>query len=349
MKIHNIFKKSIKKDLVGGSLSQVIKNGDCVIKYYDGKDQRGYEKLRKEIKYLQDVPKEKKRFFPKVLNIQNKERLVSYSMPFYYKLRTISDLAFGRKHIENVWESLRKSLDLADKIFYSTSGIKTPRRYGKKVHLDRAKQALNFFRNSQDYKELVNKKELVLNGEKLKNISVLINKLKEDKKSLRLLSPKKLTFFHGNFHTDNILINEKKIIFSDPRGEKIGSENYDKAKMFAHFFIEYDAIHIGKFRFEKSANSFNIWIRGRRVSGRYLYLQKKFLEYEFKRHVNNQEYFRKMLLIGAIHALSFSTYHARKNNPNKKRVIIYYLGAVKMLNDFYNNRNIAPIYRAFKN
>jgi hypothetical protein len=342
--------KKIRKILLtGGSLSTIIRRGNYVVKYYNGSYSRGYEKLRKEIKYLNKLPTDIKPLFPKLISVEEKEGYLGYTMPFYHDFYTISDLIFSERNIEDIWKIFLRSLKLADKLFYSSKIKKVPKNYIKKTHFSRIKSSLDFFNNSIDYKEILAKKEIILNGERLINLPFIISMLKRNKEWRDFLTPKKLTLFHGNFHTDNILVNKQKTLFIDPRGEYFGSEEYDKAKMFIHFFLEYDEIHSNKFNLFKNKNIFRISMKDKRIQKRYFILQKKFIQHESKQWKNKKEFMLKIASIGAIHALSFASYHARKKNPNKKRVLAYYLGATKMFNNLIDPSKLNLKERAFNN
>jgi len=331
--------KTSNQYMKGGSLSTIIRNGDVVIKFYNGHYLRGYLKLKKEVEYLKNIPKSLKKYFPKVLEVVNEKNLFALSVKNYSNMKSISELSMGHKNIKDIWAILRKILNFMNKKLYLLKEKKITRDYLRITQFQRVENAIEELSNIPDYKELIITKEVTLNGKNMVNAPNLLKQLSEDKNVQEILKPKKLTYFHGNFHLANILTDFEDFVFIDPRGEVYGTKDYDISKMLCHLYVRYDEIHENLFRLKrKGKKAYILNLLDKRIKKRLDYLQKNLINKEFPKLTKKCE--NKLLLLMGFHAISFSSYHARKRKPNKKRSIAYYLCGVKLLNDYVNNNGI---------
>jgi len=327
--------------LKGGSLAEVFVQGDVVVKTYSGHFQRGYEKLRKEARYLQSLPKNIQSNFPRVLWLEDTKTKFSYAMPYYKNLPSLRDLAFGRTKIAKIWGVLKNVLDFCDVEMYTKNKRKTPRAYLVRTHFRRVETALDILSSMVSYSSTVSSHNIILNGEKLRNTCELLQLIKKDKNIQHLLTPEAMTLFHGNFHIANILSEGRDFMLIDPRGEISGAKDYDISKMFCHFYMRYDEIFEDLFTLKTiNETEFQLEMKDYFLKKRYDFLQRAFIRYELSKVTNKKQWVQKILLLSGFHAISLSSYHARKKNSDKKRVLAYYLSGVKLLNDGLNGHTI---------
>lgn len=328
-------------NLKGGSLCRLILRKNKVIKYYKGSDPRGIEKLEKEIKYLQTLPEELEEYFPRVIDTWHAKNYVAYSMP-YYNMKSLSKhLLGGTLDEESVWCILRKVLDFMERNVYSRDVTRSiPNNYLQQTHFNRVRTSLNILKSIFVYSNIVQAKELTLNGQTLENPNKLLHSVENDQELVDIIRPDKLSFFHGNLHLDNILADSEKFILIDPRGELRGTQDYDDAKLFKTLHSRYDEVHYGLFELLKSGSDFNLKFTHPHIGRKYDFLFDKFLEYKFDKCENKDRQIYKMLLLESFHMLSLASYHARKIRCNKSAVISFYLIGLKILNDCVNNKPV---------
>lgn len=227
----------------GGSLSKVFRYNDIVIKMYDGTDDRGYVKLKKEAEYLNKLPANIKQFFPQVLDIVESTSIFAFSINYYQNLQSLTNICFENGNIDRIWEILKLILDFCGKEMYSKTSGKLMDEQIYETQFARAKRSIEILKCIPQYERLISSIELKLNGEKLTNASALIDTLEKDPRTFELFESDKLTLFHGNFHLDNILTDLEDFILIDPRGDLLGYRDYDVSKMFCHLYMRYDEIH----------------------------------------------------------------------------------------------------------
>jgi hypothetical protein len=328
-----LLKNKRKKEFKGGSLSKIYLCDDYIIKSYKGKDPRGIEKLKKEAIYLENLPKELRHYFPKILEKLNDKNSFSLLLS-YHTIPSITDQLLDKKINKiQIWKDIEKVTLFMKENLYTQKKTTLKKNYLKKAYFNRLNSALKILEKDEYYKDIL-KSNTFLNGDELTNIYSLIELLKKDKKLVNLMNPKYLTLFHGNFHTANILADKNEFILIDPRGETIGSVDYDESKMICHLITRYDEVHEDYFSLNKSKNKISIELTKESIGRRYAYLQDKYIDKIPKNKL------RKLLLLAGFHAISFSSYHARKEKPNKKRVLYYYLAGLKLINDIVLGKQI---------
>jgi len=338
-------KKTIKKfinegrERKGGSLSCIYSYGNKIIKFYKGNDNRGFEKIRNEIAYLDAVPINLKEYFPQVLDVLDSREIIAFLTVNYKKMETLTNmLLVHNEDVKLVWKILKNVLDFMDHSIYTRKRCKASKSYLEKSQFIRVESALEILSGKMHGEQLVNTKFLYLNGEKLINMTALLQRIRKDKKILKIMQPSFLSYYHGNLHLANILSDQEKFILIDPRGETIGSSDYDNAKMLCHLYIRYDEIHYGYFNLDKKGDSYNLNLTNLEIGKKFDFLQKHFIQH--KQIVSNKDWLKKMQLLMGFHAVSFASYHARQKTVNWKRVTAYYLSGIKLFNDYFNAKEI---------
>lgn len=324
-------------ELIGGSLSHIYSYGDKTIKFYKGTDDRGFEKIRNEIAYLKTVPQDLREYFPPVLEVLNSHDLLAFSMPSYKKMKTLTDMILiHNEDVKLVWKILKDVLYFMDHSIYTRKQCSVDKNYLERSQFARVESALETLSKKACGKDLVTAEFLYLNGEKLINMTALLQRIREDKKALKAMQPLLLSYYHGNFHMANILSDKEKFILIDPRGETIGSSDYDDAKMLCHLYIRYDEIHYGHFNLSKTKDDYFLNLTDREIGKKFDFLQQQFIQYRLI--TSDENWLRRMQLLMGFHAVSFSSYHARKKDVNWEKVAAYYLSGIKLLNDYFNTK-----------
>lgn len=323
--------------LVGGSLSEIVKHGNEIFKYYSGKHDRGYEKLRREVTYLRALPAGVRERYPTIIDVVDTPQIYGYKIPYYAGMVSLSDQLFSERDVEVSWKSLLSILDFMEDSHYrymiTTDGTDS---YIDKIIHNRLTEAHDALRAIEPITSLLD------GGNKMHDVTIMPLDdiriaLRTDSFTNETLRPKHLHLFHGNFHMDNFLVNDESFMLIDPRGELLGSKLYDVCKLFVHMLIRYDEIHLDRFKLDKQSKE--VLLTDVRVGSRYDYMQQRYL----KKCIADlgEEYFTKsLLLVGGAHAVSFASYHARKPHPNYDRVNAYLTAGMLLLSAYIQDKTI---------
>lgn len=336
-------------ELTGGSLSHLTVKGDRVIKSYSGNDPRGFEKIEREIAFLQSLPRHLKRYFPEILEIKKTTAEISYTMPYYKNMNSISKhLLNGTLTEVSAFNILKDVLGFMESEIYSLNKSKSSLLYVHETQFRRVRKSLGILRKIHEFSDVVQAETVTLNNQTLANPSKLLDIIERRDGCISLLKPENLSLFHGNFHLDNILTDSKNFILIDPRGELQGSQDYDDAKLLTALHGRYDEVHYGLFGLDQNKLNYTLRFTNPEIGRKYDSLLKEWLGYKLaKMDSIGEEWLKKMLLMESFHMLSLSSYHARKSGYSKERVISFYLTGLKMLNDFMDNKMLEnyPLFR----
>lgn len=320
------------KTLIGGSLSHVLKRDLEVIKYYDGKHKRGFEKLRNEVEYIINLPKELTAVYPEIISVLDSPGYFEYRMPFY-EMKSLSFEIFHNPDVKASWEKLSNILNFMYESHYPllSTDVGVSDYIQNSIHT-RLSQSSDSLGDVHIYDDIL-RGVISMNGLQIMDIKDIMAHLISDEFTNVDLRPNSLNLFHGNFHTDNLLVDDESFRLIDPRGDQLGSELYDACKMFVHMLVRYDEIHADKFKFAKKSNVLDIELTDSDIGRRYSYIQNKLLKH-FE-NIYEEDFFKNsLLIIGGTHAVSFASYHARKENPSRERVSAYLSAGLYLLSAY---------------
>lgn len=316
--------------LLGGSLSSVVKLDREIFKYYSGEHLRGYEKLKREVDFITSLPATVRGLYPTITEITDTEELYGYKMLYYKDMRSLSDEVFSSCDIQSVWDKLLEIIDFMDGTHYAHgSSTEGTEQYIQKTIHDRLEQAHHAFDALEVFDDLISGGTRV-DGKPLLSLFEIRERMQTDRFTNKTLAPDKLHLFHGNFHMDNLLINDDSFMLIDPRGELQGTKLYDVCKLFVHMLVRYDEIHVGRFAINKSVDEIDVCLSDAGVGSRYNFIQKKCFE-KYRDEFGDEFFVKCLLVIGGTHAVSFASYHARKPNPDNDRVTAYLAAGMLLL------------------
>lgn len=343
--------ESKQKSVIGGSYANVE------IKKIIRKETKGVgkQKLIDEINWLKKLPPDIGRHFPQIKDYGISEEIVYLEQPFY-ELPSLRDLLFNQA-IDS-----KKALEILDKILhfmfekvYPRETKQPPEDYLDEFHFHRIWYRLNKTeRDAPIFKEIINAKKIVLNGETRINIPLLVSYLENNRNAINQLTPDFVSkFIHSDLHFENILVNldNEDFILVDPRGYKECDYYYDLGKLYHCVNGMYDFIHENRFSLDWGLETdriiATIEIPDSRIVRKYRKIKSGILEL-FKKYSHNSDYMKRIRFNEAMHFCSLMPFHLKYDNKEEK-AIAFYLTGVKLLNDFVSDYGEDFIYEDWIN
>lgn len=185
------------------------------------------------------------------------------------------------------------------------------------------------------FKKLNSKENICINGKKYPNLKKQFNEFViSDNAISELKNNQTDSFFHGDFHFENILINNSGTIkLVDPNGDINGLMSYDIGKLLHSIICKYSLIQENLYYIESKNNeNFNFRIKSSRLYNLFSDVLLKKIKKNFNERVMLQSYFACWC-----HMISLIVHHL---NNNEKQPVVFYLQAVLMGDKFlsmYNN------------
>ncbi len=328
-------------ELVGGSYA-TLKKKIIVRKEARGK---GVKKLRNEILWLKNIDEAHKPYFPTILNFQDSPDLVWFEMP-YYNLPNLRELIMvGEVGIDKTLLYLENILDFMFDNIYSKIIQKAPKDWIRKRCLNRINlRLLDTMRISPILDKFINAEYIILNGQKLRNLSGIVRDIAMRPKLIEALNPEYLRMVHGDLHFQNILIdinNDKgKFLLMDPRGEINGSDiYYDMGKLWHSFHGCYDFLHTDQFQLEwnEKDNNINVDLILENTGTLLVYDELNYrvpdLIQKYELICNDKLWKIKTLFSELTHFGSVMPFHV-ENDGKDQRSVSMYVTAVKLANEF---------------
>ena len=284
------------------------------------KKSRNTEKLKKEIKWYKNLPKNLKVISPRIIksSIGND----TYIQSEYYSYPPLSEIWLFSEVNEHVMQSMINKLFKILRLFQSYSKKVSIGDY-ESIYIDKTKQRLAAIKNN-DIKSLLLAESIVINGEKYQSWNFIKDKIFHKIKDLYNIDHNCL--IHGDFCLSNILYDLQSGLFKliDPRGSFGQNENgdikYDIAKLRHSICGDYDYIMADLFVIEKKSKNelqFTIFDKNRKNIKNYFdYILSK--EFDLK----------QIKLIEGLLFLSMIPLHS----DNAKRQLIMLARGIKLLN-----------------
>lgn len=201
-------------------------------------------KLIDEIDFIESIPSEFKKYFPRIVSRGSTENKAFYEME-HYNLPTLRRLILSGSISKDeilYWTDKITSISMA---FYNYKRIEEPKDYFDVMHFNRIKSRLAELRSKSDwFKENLNKDFVCVNGEKLLNIEKIIDKF-ENPDFLRRVKPEFVgRWSHSDLHFSNVLIDKENdsIVMIDPRGYDFCDYYYDYGKLWHSVNGKYELI-----------------------------------------------------------------------------------------------------------
>lgn len=338
-------------DLNGGSFARLSKKL-VVRKEAVGP---GADKLINELLWLKQFGRKYPDIFPMVISSEIEEEKVWYEMP-YFELPNIRKAILTFQISEDVVVHLvERILKFNFENLYSNLKGKPNPNWIKEAHYDRVYYRLfEVYNYSSDYKELISKQYLVINGKKYKNLIDCFCELLRIIDLENLLMPDYLRDIHGDLHFQNILFTEdlKSFVLADPRGEINGSDLfYDLGKLSHSINGKYDLLHTNQFELIVNSDGgiLNCELKpiNKEVFDIYESLKAKiFGLLEILPEVKSISLWReKMLFNECMHFCSVMTFHLNRYGDENRSMAMYLTGVI-LLNEFLENSSIQNLPKA---
>jgi thiamine kinase-like enzyme len=206
----------------------------------------------------------------------------------------------------------------------------------QKLYIKRVQTRLRELeRKNHFFKRINNREYIYINGKKYSNLKKQFNEfiIRENTLS-ELKNNQESSFFHGDFHFENILVDTSgSIKLIDPNGDTCGLISYDIGKLLHSIVCKYSLIQENLYHIEQqNSENFNFKVKSNHSYDLFCDILLKKIKKNFDKHVLLQSYFACWC-----HMISLIVHHL---NNNKKQPVAFYLQAVLMGDKFllmYNN------------
>ncbi|AUH74274.1 hypothetical protein [Legionella sainthelensi] len=211
------------------------------------KSSNNIEKLKSEILYYLFLPKELRSFFPKLVNYQ--KDYSTYKLQ-YIPYKSLEELILNQEisfaECKNILGDLIRLMDKFHKIKPSKMDITSVDVAN--FYIKKTKERIYDLGKINDFKNILSKSYLTINGIKYKNFSLIENSFSQLIQQ-HTAKHHSISIIHGDFCFSNILYSPTKqtIKLIDPRGSFIhegiyGHNLYDYAKLLHCVHSRYDFI-----------------------------------------------------------------------------------------------------------
>jgi len=232
-------------------INRIIKKGNIIRK----ETKTGRHKLINEINFIQNLPENIRKHFPKIIKYNINKKKAYYDME-YCSFPLFADLIFNQ--IISPQDSLRLLKIILDFVFnnlYKINVKETPVGFIESSYFNKIEQRVNSIKGRSDlFDKIVSAHYLIINRKRYKNFKIIINDFKQDAQFLSTIEPPVVASYHGDFKFDNILIdpNTGDFILIDPRGKTAAGHDQsdiieDMAKLFTSCHGYYDIFYRGLF------------------------------------------------------------------------------------------------------
>ena len=230
------------KELSGGSFAN-LRRTVLVLKKAE---KNGRDKLEKEIKWIKNLEEKVSYRFPAVIDSNVTTKEAWYTMPWYTKDSLRKKIITGVFDIPTVTKYMNPIMNFLWNDLYADVTKNPGIHWVNKKHFQRFYSRLINISGVHPFSKIIKLKEIVINGNVYKNLSILVDWLKEFNDKTNFFVPNVLKRIHGDLHFQNILIGKKPsdFLLADPRGDLEGLDiYYDMGKLWHSFNGKYDLIH----------------------------------------------------------------------------------------------------------
>ncbi len=286
------------------------------------------EKMLDESHWYQALPDSLKIFAPRMLAVHKEKATVAYELEFY-GYPSLADLyTFGDEGAP-LWNLIINRLLDIHAVF---------RRFNRKVsyrayydmYVTKTIERLQELEKVSYWRRIFRYDQLIVNGESLKNIGSLAERLPGLVRTLYKESPEDMAVIHGDLCLSNILcdVNNLLVKFIDPRGSFgtrsiYGDQKYDLAKLRHSFHGNYDFIIADLFSLKESGSSFDFKVH---TDLKHEEIAARFDQALCQRNINVGH----IALIEGLLFLSMIPLHAE--NPTRQKAM--YLTGIRILQPY---------------
>lgn len=220
--------------------------------YKEASDER-MVKLIDEYKFIESIPEEFKKYFPRIIFYGEKDNKAFYEME-HHELPTLRRLMLSNEIKENevlYWVDKITGVSLE---LYNKQVIPTPYDYFQVMHFDRLYSRVQEIRRKDEwFNNEFSKETVIINDKEYKGILGLV-KLFENDEFLDTVKPEFVgRWSHSDLHFSNVLIDRVNdtFIMIDPRGYNYCDYYYDYGKLWHSINGKYEMIAAGQFHIDE--------------------------------------------------------------------------------------------------
>lgn len=334
--------------LKGGSYAKLVR------KHIVRKEAKGLgkDKLKKEIDWLKNLPKNIAEYFPTVVDDYRDENTVWYDMPWYNNSTLRKNIITGVFDSNKSCEFLVNVFDVMFEKLYSQVIDSNPSEtWLLEKYIFRVLERLTISANrSNKIRKLLCKSVIYINEKKLLNIPLALKELLKFESFFEEIKPKKLTLVHGDLHFQNIFVgpisNDKNFLLADPSGDNKGSDYvYDLGKIWHSINGHYDLIHTDLFYLNENSNekkvSFKFEFNNKDLLKTYQEIKQYLIGYlPYKDKISkSKNWLLKVKFAETMHFCSVLPFHIINDEEERKAIALYLMATIlinKLLEDLIN-------------
>jgi len=307
---------------------------------------QGFEKVRDEFQWLEGLPEELGRHFPRVLESSTEEGRAHFDMEYYPFENLRSGLMTGTVSTSEANCLLKSVLEFTFGSLYPSKKESAPDDWFYHKHILRLFERTNEMKSHSDrVRQVVESDILVINGRKCKNPLTIAEEISSNTPLMNHLNPKSLYRTHGDLHFQNMLMKDtvdfQDFILADPRGDARGSDVfYDMGKLMHSVNGKYDFLHTDQYKLQINLNNpgtsraveASLTFEDSLAMDRYETLRKEIPEllrphFEMGEFLDPDWHF-KALVSEAFHFSSLMPFHVGKNGSESRGISMFLTGAL---------------------
>lgn len=293
---------------------------------------RNTEKLIDELNWYHNIPEKLKVLTPRLIEYSHQDGNLEITQE-YYGYPTLAELYLYSELTIETWTSILRRVLQIHREFNRFSGP-VDSLHVRRMYFDKTVERLkNLEESDRWWNDLLHKNVLIYNGQKLKNIPVLLPHI--DREIVSISENVKGAIIHGDLCFSNILydLNNQIVRLIDPRGSFgkkgiYGDPRYDVAKLRHSVSGLYDFITADLFEIEWLDDECRAEVFSGSLPGE--------LTEKFDRLIVEDGYkLNEIKLIEGLLFLSMAPLHQDK--PHRQRMM--FLTGIKLLNEVLFNEN----------
>ena len=332
-----------ERELIGGSFANL--SARHIVRKQASGD--GLEKIRDEVRWLQDLEPDLKPYFPEIEAFELTEESAWFEMPFYDIPSLRQQVLLHKIHEQEFRKTIDKILEFLVENFYSRSSPGPGTREEKTAWLD-AVHFDRFFKRfglanirSPDLAAVTSRDVIQINGLEFPSLYSQVLKLRRNESRLEHLAPRSLSKIHGDLHFQNILVDATKkpdaFVLADPRGEMAADYHYDLGKLWHSFDGKYDLVHTDRFEISvdhslDATARVNFSFRDPELVQIYDFLGAQVAEAVAQKNFFSSDplWFEKTMFNQAMHFSSVSLFHLGQTQGDKRAIALHCIAVMKM-------------------
>jgi len=304
-------------------------------------NERGKDKLRDEINFLNKLPEALRALYPAVLSTEEPDPQTLVMNQEFVAWPTVrAHLLHEGTDPAEIIERLRALLHTLKRVSYDVGTQSAPSDYIDRIHFRRVGQRIDLTCElCPSFRKLVEAREIVLNGETYMNIPAILESFDGTGGLRPLVTPLEVSpYAHGDLHFENILFDSRspdaKLV--DPRGYEFCDIYYDLGKLSHSVNGKYDLIHEDLFALDYKVVNGTVEANLQFTNDRTVRIYdtiRTHLRVWCTELTNDDHSLGRMLFNEGMHFAADMPFHLAQDGIENRAVAIYLTG-VKLLNQF---------------